>query len=256
MTKKIIIFSLLSALIISLGVVSISCTTNANADNEPKPADGTLDNYYTKGEIDTLLSEYYSKMEFDTIVEMLDQIILKLDEGNDVLGIMKTGQTTSYATSDDGDLQTGTAWPIPRFTDNGDGTVTDNLTGLIWLKDAKSFGLRQWTVALSDCSGLTNGVGNLTDGSVAGDWRLPSIRELYSLIDYRHTGPALSDIAGTGHWSEGNPFTNVQIGSFWSSTTYSYNTDDAWFLDINIGMANYNDKFGITYYVWPVRGGN
>ena len=48
----------------------------------------------------------------------------------------KTGQTTCYATGDDGDLEKGVAWPNPRFTDNGNGTVTDNLTGLIWLKNA------------------------------------------------------------------------------------------------------------------------
>ena len=52
----------------------------------------------------------------------------------------KTGQTTSYAAGDDGALQKGVAWPNPRFTDNGNGTVTDNLTGLIWLKNANCFG--------------------------------------------------------------------------------------------------------------------
>jgi hypothetical protein len=193
----------------------------------------------------------------DTIVEMLDRIILKLDEVDAETGVMKTGQTTSYAPGDDGELEKGVAWPNPRFTDNnGDGTVTDNLTGLIWLKDAKFFGLRQWTDALAVCNSLAADGINLTDGSVAGDWRLPNIRELRSLIDYRHTGPALSDISGTVHWSEGNPFSNVQVGSFWSSTTYAYNNDDAWFLDINIGFARYNDKFSMTYYVWPVRGGN
>jgi len=43
--------------------------------------------------------------------------------------VPKTGQTTSYASGDDGDLELGTAWPSPRFTDHGNGTVTDNLTG-------------------------------------------------------------------------------------------------------------------------------
>ncbi len=49
----------------------------------------------------------------------------------------RTGQTTSYATGDDGDLQVGVDWPLPRFTDNNNGTVTDNLTGLIWLKNGQ-----------------------------------------------------------------------------------------------------------------------
>jgi len=54
--------------------------------------------------------------------------------------VPKTGQTTKYSDGDDGDLQKCVAWPDPRFTDNGDGTVTDNLTGLIWLKEANHIG--------------------------------------------------------------------------------------------------------------------
>ena len=48
--------------------------------------------------------------------------------------VSKTGQTTLYATGDDGDLEKGD--PVsPRFTDNGDGTITDNATDLVWAKD-------------------------------------------------------------------------------------------------------------------------
>ena len=72
--------------------------------------------------------------------------------------VERTGQTESYATGDDGDLQRGAIWPNPRFTDNGNGTVTDNLTGLIWLKNADCFGQRSWSDALSDCNSL--GAGN------------------------------------------------------------------------------------------------
>ena len=63
--------------------------------------------------------------------------------------VEKTGQTTSPGTRDDGALQRGVTWPSPRFTDNGDGTVTDNLTGLIWLKDANYDGEKRWTNALT-----------------------------------------------------------------------------------------------------------
>ncbi len=55
-------------------------------------------------------------------------------------GVLKTGQTTTFATGDDGDYQAGVPVPNPRFTDNGDGTVTDNLTGLTWLKNASCLG--------------------------------------------------------------------------------------------------------------------
>ncbi len=77
-------------------------------------------------------------------------------------------------TGDDGDLGKGIAWPRPRFTDNGNGTVTDNLTGLIWLKNANCFGLRAWNDAVSDCNGLNSGECGLSDDSNAGDWRLPN----------------------------------------------------------------------------------
>ena len=109
-------------------------------------------------------------------------------------GIPKTGQTISYATGDDGDLQKGFAWPYPRFTDNGDGTVTDELTSQIWLKDAGCLGPRKWIEALSDANGLADGSCGLTDGSSAGDWRLPNRFELLVLVDIGNQNPAARQI--------------------------------------------------------------
>ena len=80
-------------------------------------------------------------------------------------------------TGQDGDWQKGVAWPNPRFTDNGNGTVTDNLTGLTWLKNANCYGTRVWATALTDANTLNSGECGLTDGSVEGDWRLPNVRE-------------------------------------------------------------------------------
>ena len=56
--------------------------------------------------------------------------------------VEKTGQITSYSNTggEDGDLKKGVKWPNPRFKDNGNGAVTDNLTKLIWLKNANAFG--------------------------------------------------------------------------------------------------------------------
>jgi len=117
--------------------------------------------------------------------------------------VPKTGQTTSYATGDDGDLEKGLIWPNPRFTDNEDGTITDNLTNLIWLKDANCFSGRTWNNALSDCNGLASVSCGLTDGSDAGKWRLPHIKELQSLIDFSYYPVPLP---------LGHPFTNVLTG--------------------------------------------
>ncbi len=178
--------------------------------------------------------------------------------------VPKTGQTTCYdnsglvinciTTGQDGEHQKGVAWPAPRFTDNGDGTVTDNLTGLIWLKNANCFQQRNWSDALSDCNGLADGSCGLTDGSNAGDWRLPNRRELFSLVHDEYYNPAVPNTAGTDKWSEGDPFNSVQSGYYWSSTTIADCTLYAWDLSMYNGHVYSNFKPD-NDYVWPVRGG-
>jgi hypothetical protein len=167
--------------------------------------------------------------------------------------VEKTGQTTSYATGDDGDLERGVAWPNPRFTNNGDGTVTDNLTGLIWLQDANCFGLKNWDNTLSACNGLANGQCGLTDGSNAGDWKLPNRKELFSLIHDDYTTPAVPDTEGIGQWSEGDPFINVLSSFYWSSTSHGF-ASYAWSLSMLDGFMDALDKSNNSY-IWPVRGG-
>jgi hypothetical protein len=168
------------------------------------------------------------------------------------IGIERTGQTTSYATGDDGDLQEGIIWPDPRFTDNGDGTVTDNLTGLIWLKDAYRFGARTWTQAISDCNALADDGEDLTDGSSAGDWRLPNVKELQSLNDFSNCNPALPS---------GHPFINVQDTNdpksyYWSSTADAFDPANT-AQRVNMGNCRtYSDGHTSTNPVWPVRDAN
>ena len=168
--------------------------------------------------------------------------------------IPKTGQTASYSTGDDGYEQAGVSWPNPRFTDNYDGTVTDNLTGLIWLKNANCGGDMDWADAISYCNNLADGSCSLSDGSIAGDWRLPNIAELQSLINYGYYNPALSNTEGTGKWSSDDPFTNVQSFYYWSSTTYASITSNSWLILMGYGHMNYNNK-SFNCYVWPIRGG-
>ena len=153
----------------------------------------------------------------------------------------RTGQTTSYGVGDDGDLQQGVEWPVPRFTDNLDGTVTDHLTGLVWLKDATRFSPRGWVPALNACNNLADDATDLTDGSVAGDWRLPNNKELRRLIDFGNSTPALPD---------GHPFILPLTGSFWTGTTATNNTGRAWRVDDG---AMLNDPKGTSNLVWPVR---
>jgi len=185
----------------------------------------------------------------------LQEIFDKLDGvGASVASVPKTGQTQCWDTSgnliacagtgQDGEYQAGVSVG-PRFTDNLDGTVTDNLTKLTWLLDANCLGVQQWQAALDAANTLADGFCGLSDSSVAGDWRLPNIREFHSLIDYGTSHPALP---------AGHPFFGVQIGSYWSSTTYVYLPEYAWTQAPSGGNVNVNIKNN-TKSVWPVRGG-
>jgi hypothetical protein len=150
----------------------------------------------------------------------------------------------------DGASQKGIVWPKPRFTDNGNGTVTDNLTGLIWLKDVTCTGMQDWSSALTFASTLYDGwtgyAGGgdcgLSDGSRAGAWRLPNLKELHSLVHYDFFDPAVPNTAGTGIWSEGNPFLGVVSDSYWSSSTHAASTSEAWLVYMYNGVVSTNDK--------------
>jgi hypothetical protein len=159
--------------------------------------------------------------------------------------VVKTGQTTSYRTGDDGDLEKGVASPSPRFTDHGNGTVTDNLTGLMWAKDADLAGAKMIRNAAIDyANNLT--LGSDGCGTSYTDWRLPNSNELSSLMDKGNFYPALP----TGH-----PFINVRNWAYWTSTTCSFNTDLAWLVYMEDGGVSYHGKNDIIY-AWPVRSDN
>lgn len=151
--------------------------------------------------------------------------------------VSKTGQTTTYVPGDDGEHERGATWPDPRFTDHEDGTVTDELTGLMWTKAANNYGPRIWNEALADCTGAS--VGDYTD------WYLPNVRELQSLINYGQYNPALP---------AGHPFTGVQSDYYWTSTTYARYITLAWSVSFYEGQVYTLGKDG-AFYVWCVRGG-
>ncbi|UPU34719.1 DUF1566 domain-containing protein [Geomonas paludis] len=178
------------------------------------------------------------------------------DAGAGVVQLPKTGQKACYdaagteipcaGTRQDGELQMGLAPPSPRFTDHNDGTVTDNLTGLIWLKQANCFAAKLWMDALTVAKDLHSGTCGLSDNSVSGDWRLPNILELESLVDLSNINPALP----TGH-----PFNNVQNSGYWSSSTNAFHMLRARYVYMPDGAINGSDKATATHFVWPVRGG-
>jgi len=158
--------------------------------------------------------------------------------------LWKTGQTITYYQGDDGDLQKGVAWPNPRFTSH-DGTVTDNLTGLMWIKNAQQISViypgAPWQQTLDYVKGMNNGT---YENFGYTDWRLPNRKELYSLTDFSRYNPSLPS---------GHPFTNVQNNWYWSSTTYASYTLNAW--SVWGGTVFFMVAKSYYDYQWPVRGG-
>lgn len=133
--------------------------------------------------------------------------------GDRLVSLPRTGQTVSYADGDDASARQGVSWPGARFTDNADGTVSDRLTGLVWLRNADCFAPSDWSSALNAANQLASGACGLADGSHAGQWRMPNVNELESLVDVSQLNPAVP--AGSG-------LRNVRLNSaYWSSTTYT-----------------------------------
>ncbi len=143
-----------------------------------------------------------------------------------------------------------------RFTDNSDGTVTDNLTGLIWLQNANVAGARNWTDALADVENLnrdgtmhgTSAGDKSKGGGHQNDWRLPNRSELSGLTDSSNNNPALP--SGYARF-----FSGVQSDSYWSGDTLKGGIAYAWVVNLSDhGIMDTANKIE-TCYVWPVRAG-
>jgi len=151
-----------------------------------------------------------------------------------------------------------------RYVDCENGTVTDTVTGLIWLKNAGCLGSGRYAAANSAAAGLQTGVCGLTDNSSPGDWRLPTKTEWQEMIAQAvvlgctgANAPSLTNTPGIGCYSTGpQPFTGVQSGVYWTSTTSADFASYAWAVRLFFGVGYYAWKPSTsTFYVWPVRGG-
>lgn len=120
-------------------------------------------------------------------------------------------------------------YPVPadtiaeHFTDNGNGSITDNVTNLIWQKSPYNDSLT-WEEALLYADTLTL----LGDT----DWRLPNIKELESLNDETLTNPSLNS----------SVFGITASSQFWSSTSLPNFPLKAWYLDTRFGITTYDPK--------------
>lgn len=127
----------------------------------------------------------------------------------------------------------GTSWGQNNYVDNGDGTVTDTMSNLVWQKDDDGVA-RNWQSALAYCENL----------SLAGssDWRLPDVKELSSLVtiipsDETYYAPAISAT-----------YFPTAKSDYWSSTTIKYSTEYAWYVRFSSGGVDTDgDKTEFRY---------
>ena len=149
-----------------------------------------------------------------------------------------TGQTLCYNTagatidcnssvypSQDGFCKNGCPME-ERFVDNGDGTVLDNCTGLMW-QQVTAPGAYTWTDALLYCDHLELGMNPETDEPYD-NWRLPNVRELQSIVDYGRAEPAINRVFGAASLP------------YWTSTTDVQFPWRAWHVYFGLGNVNEN----------------
>ena len=153
-----------------------------------------------------------------------------------------------------------------RFTDCHNGTVRDNNTDLYWLKDAScaELGRKDWNTAQTVVASLADGSCGLTDGSQAGDWRQPTIREFCSAWSLSELIPcpasARKDSLISSSNSEPprvvnpNPFVGIvwiEMWEYWSSSAFIVGPL-AWEVTLANGDVETAPKTKENF-IWPVR---
>jgi hypothetical protein len=162
----------------------------------------------------------------DTTTDTITVIDTKTTTTTTAFSLPDTGQTISYTTTfgEDADYSINP----PSYSDNGDGTVTDNVTGLMWQQEDDDT-----TYNWYEATGKYDATDNLFSThvcdslSLAGhsDWRLPDEKELLSIVNYDSSNPAIDTIY----------FPNTNSSGYWTSTTCANSTSRAWGVDFDIG---------------------
>jgi len=144
-----------------------------------------------------------------------------------------------------------------RYNDCGNGTVSDSLTGLIWLKDVNCLPAANWEAAKKEAADLKAGACGLSDGSAAGDWRLPTNLEWEATMKDAKakgcSGPMLTNDAGDACASAGpTSFKDLEADYYWSSTPVEGGAR-IYMGDIDHGNI-LNGVPTNSIRVWPIRG--
>ena len=166
-------------------------------------------------------------------------------------------EVSCAGTEQDGDIRAGISWPSPRFSQNADTTLTDNLTGLIWTRNGNIMpsrdadwdadetiddGAVKWQHALDYLAKL-----NAENYLGHNDWRLPNVNEIESLIN--------ANAPDSAQWLNNQGLVNAYGGEYWSSTTNEKAPWSAWSVNLKLGYVLQTDKWDNTCRLWPVRGG-
>ena len=163
-----------------------------------------------------------------------------------------------HQAGDDSTLLMGVGLIFPRFIQNGNGTITDTMTGLIWLKQANCI-QADWATAVAAVSKLASGQCGLTDGSTAGSWRMPNRNEMQSLADRDQNNEA-DYLNATVQNADGSVYQQallinfIQQQYYWTSTTDAADTTEAWTV-YSCDYGVYNMPKSDTSYTLAVRSG-
>lgn len=137
----------------------------------------------------------------------------------------KTGQTIEYHAGDDGDYEKG--WEGDRFTNNEDGTITDNAASLMWIEDALDSAInmitRIWEDQIDHIEAL--------DYAGHADWRMPNVHEMQSLLDYTQSEVTINPL-----------ILNAQTGHWWTSTTDPDDETRVIFFEVAFAYPDFANK--------------
>ncbi len=200
----------------------IRCTTNGNEPTSNSTIYSTPVDVYHLAGLTLKCKNFKDGVGSDTVTREYSYLSIR------------TGQTTVYQAGDNGTNQTGVA---RSYTNNMDGTVTDNYSGLIWQRCSRGL------------SGATCGIGTATQDTWANQttycsgltlagrtWRVPTVNELVDLVDSGVSNPSINAA-----------FPATVFNTYWSSTTNATNTALALLVYFSNGVVNNFTKTNNAY---------
>jgi hypothetical protein len=178
--------------------------------------------------------------------------------------LSRTGQTICYndagttiscaGTGQDGEIKAGAT---VSFTDNGNGTITDNVTGLMWEKLSDDGSIHDKDTVYNGLAGAVTKIASLNGAAFAShtDWRVPNRREMFSLSDLGRSNPAINPVFHTGCVGGCTVLTCscTKNTVYWTSSTYLGYTPATWKVNAPDGDIYAGDRAGDNHAVRAVR---